>query len=143
MTTRVFRFLQQWTLTQNMSLVHSIPGLPCLPSAAEIALGGTGVDLVHVDTKTGRFGTEVLLTIAVYALTMALLVSITFHCRRSQRETRERLRRPPLARPAPGPFGDLGEANRTLDQPLLEDDAVSESKEDDDQERKTADVQFV
>lgn len=76
---------------------------------------------------------------------MALLVSITFNCKRSQRETHERRRRPTTARAshAPGPYGDLGEGN-TMDQPLLEEeDAVSESKEEDEQEGKTADVQFV
>lgn len=110
-----------------------------MPSAAEIALGGTGVDLVHVDNKTGTFGTEALLTIAVYALAMALLVSIAIHCRKSQRETRERLRRP-----IPGPYGDLGEDSAAaMDQPLLEEeDAVSEREEDDGKDKK-ADVQFV
>jgi hypothetical protein len=118
-------------------------GLPCLPSPAEIALGGTGVDLVHVKIKTNTFGSEALLTIAVYVLSMALLVSITFHCRRAQRETHYR-RRLPTTQQAPGPYGDLGESTG-MEQPLLEEDAVSESKEDDDghDERKTADVQFV
>jgi hypothetical protein len=125
---------------EYMSLVHGcVEGLPCLPSAAEIALGGTGVGLVHVKSKATTFGSDALLTIAVYALSMALLVSITFHCKRSQRETHERLRRPTTtsARPTPGPYGDLGE-DHGMDQPLLEEDAVSESKEE-----EKADVQFV
>jgi len=113
-------------------------GLPCLPSPAEISLGGTGVGLVHVDGKTTTFGREALLTIAVYSLAIALLISISFNCKRSQRETQARLRRPSMRAPAPGPYGDLGE-------PLIEEeDAVSESKEDDEhQQEKTADVQFV
>jgi hypothetical protein len=125
---------------EYMSLVHGcVEGLPCLPSAAEIALGGTGVGLVHVKSKATTFGSDALLTIAVYALSMALLVSITFHCKRSQRETHERLRCPTTtaARPTPGPYGDLGE-DHGMDQPLLEEDAVSESKEE-----EKADVQFV
>lgn len=128
-----------------MSLVHGcVEGLPCLPSPAKIALGGTGVGLVHVKNKSTTFGGEALLTIAVYVLSMALLVSVTFHCRRTQRETHERHRRPPTAasRQTPGPFGDLGE-NSAMDQPLLEvEDAVSESKEEE-KDSKAADVQFV
>lgn len=112
-----------------------------MPSPAEISLGGTGVGLVHVKNKTTTFGTETLLTIAVYVLSMALLVSITFHCRRSQRETHERRRRPHPSR-TPGPYGDFDEHN-TMGEPLIQEDAVSESKEDDEHDEKKADVQFV
>lgn len=76
---------------------------------------------------------------------MALLVSVTFHCKRSQREMNNRRRRPiPVQRPAPGPYGDLGDGH-PMDQPLLEDDnAVEESKEDpDEHSKRAADVQFV
>jgi len=99
-----------------------------------------------VNSKSTTFGSEALLTIAVYALSMALLVSISFNCKRSQREIHERRQRPTTRRATeavPSPYGDFVE---DMNQPLLEEeDAVSESKEDDDdeQEEKTADVQFV
>ena len=126
----------------NTSTFSFFPGLPCLPSPAEISLGGTGVGLVHAKNKTNTFGMETLLTILVYVLSMTLLVSITFHCRRSQREIHERRRRPRAS--APGPYGDLGENNTSaMEEPLIQEDAVSESKEGDEREEKKADVQFV
>lgn len=132
------------------TVVHGcLEGLPCLPSAAEISAGGPATDMFHVDGKTATFGTEVLLTILVYALSMALLISITYNCKQSQRATHERRQESsPGRRPRvpPGPYGDLAEG--ALSHPLLEhEDAADESKEDETDERNeptvTANVQFV
>jgi hypothetical protein len=131
------------------TVVHGcVEGLPCLPSAAEISVGGPATDMIHVDPRTGTFGSEVFLTIVVYALSMALLISITYNCKNSQRAAQEhRRQRPaesnPRPRVPPGPYGDLGDG--ALNHPLLEhEDAASETKENDaDEATETANVQFV
>lgn len=131
---------------------HIIIGLPCVPSAGEISVSGAKTQVIHKPaTKTATFGSEVFLTILAYALSMALLISITYNCKLSRRAKHDQhtgTRRRPVVgttrrttTATPGPYGDM-------EHPLLEheqeEEAAGERNEDEtDKTQEVANIQFV
>jgi hypothetical protein len=74
---------------QYITLVHGcVDGLPCVPSAGEIS--ATSNQFLHNTTKPSNtasveVGQVAVLTLVVYLLTLALLVSVVCNCRQTRR----------------------------------------------------------